>query len=337
MRFEGIKSTKRILFPIVVTLLLILSTFIMLFASADDVPFDPFNPFPQGGGNVLGPTAWLHDAWSNIDNFDTNPWGAQQYGGHDAFSYMTTNYTNMNPRSLTYNYETWYVSRQFNMSGLWSFIPTYSNITITSVKAFIVGPLAGHLKEGWFSIKTTALDIRTVAPWILVPNRPYNSSGHADVDTAYLTNSTLFPYTDFSAFEPTPAHTWDITSLTNWTLPLLISTNLCVMWTTVENNVPSGDLVDYIGLWWQYYANFNYTGIGGGVIQNPSFTDNFNSILWLLIIFAPALALQYMLPKIGYAFGMFLMLFIFGLTQVNFMYVTIIGISAVGIMLYKGD
>jgi hypothetical protein len=44
-----------------------------------------------------------------------------------------------------------------------------------------------------------------------------------------------------------------------------------------------------------------------------------------------------MLPKIGYAFGMFLMLFIFGLTQNNFMYVTIIGISAVGIMLYKGD
>jgi hypothetical protein len=128
---------------------------------------------------------------------------------------------------------------------------------------------------------------------------------------------------------------WEITGITNWTLASLTSPNTLVMWTTIENTTISGhDYVDYIGLMWDYYADFNYTGENETLV--PSFGDNFYAVLWLLIVFMPAMAMQFAVPKIGYVFGMFLMLFIFGLTEPNFMYVTIIGTSALGVMLYKG-
>jgi hypothetical protein len=304
----------------------------MLIASADDIPFDPFNPFPQGGGNVYCPTAWSHYAYPNIEGYG-NPFGGQEYG-ECTIGGSTGNFTDFNDINLDYGMSTYYATTQFNHSGPYGFIPTYDNITITKVRAFIIAPT--HLKEGWFSVKLSSTIFQTTAPWLL-STYYYGSAGNAGVNTSYWYNSTLYPYKISNAFVPFPSNSWDITGLTNWTRDILISPNTVVMWTTIENATSpySEDYIDYLGLWWEYYADFNYTGTDGNLI--PSFTDNFNSILWLLIVFAPALALQYMFPKIGYAFGMFLMLFIFGLTQNNFMYVTIIGISALGIMLYKGD
>jgi hypothetical protein len=335
MRFEGIKSTKRILFPLIVTLLLILSSFIMLVASADDVPFDPFNPFPLGGGNVYCPMAYGIQGSSNIGYYDSDKiHNLQEYGRYNTTWGADGDFADFNPRNLDYGSMIYIAGNQYNKSGLYGFIPLYSNITITNVKAIIIAP--DHIKTGYFSLKLSTVSTAVAFPWWGWGGISFQPAG-AGVDTAYVYNSTLFPHISSTALVPYPANVWDITSKANWTYDLITSIDTYISWTTIGNTTIAGaDYIDYIGLWWQYYADFNYTGTWNGTLI-PSFSDNFNSILWLLIVFAPALALQYMLPKIGYAFGMFLMLFIFGLTQTNFMYVTIIGISALGIMLYKGD
>lgn len=332
MRFLRIKTA----FAISVAMLLTLSTFVMFISSGDDIPFDPFVPFPLGGGQVSTPEAGLTQGSSNI-NYYTNQqvYNLRTYGYYSTSPYylQTGNYTNINPRLLNNAKTVYFWGRQYNHSSqLGQIMPTDPNITITKVYAMIAYPTL--LKTGWFSI--SFIDIYTAAPWAATSYSDFTTTG-AWANTSYLFNSTLYPYTVVGGFPYHPGLTmWDITSITNWTLAKLISPTTYVMWTTIENvTAGAGTYVDYIGLSWEYcLMNWNYTESPNII---PSFESNFNSILWLLIVFAPALALQYMLPKIGYAFGMFISLFIFGITETNFMYVTIIGISALGVMLYKGD
>lgn len=333
------KNKIKPIFAISVAMLLTLSTFVMFVSSADDTPFDPFNPFPQGGGNIIAPEAYLTQGSPNIGYYSNqNVYNLRTFGYYNTTpAYLQSgNYTNINPRTISGSNWLYFWGRQYNHSNeLGQIIPTYPNIIITKVYAIIIYP--HHLKTGWFSVKVSSVDFNTATPWLSYGM--YFSTSGAGVNTSYLFNSTLYPYQEIGGFPYNLGITeWDITSITNWTLSKITSINTYVMWTTIESQpISPGDYVDYIGLRWEYYAtNWSYTG-EQDLNLIPGFEDNFNSILWLLIVFAPALALQYMLPKIGYAFGMFISLFIFGLTEPNFMYVTIIGISALGVMLYKGD
>lgn len=57
--------------------------------------------------------------------------------------------------------------------------------------------------------------------------------------------------------------------------------------------------------------------------------------IWLFIVFIPAIAMNEIIPKIGFAFGMVIILCILAGTESGFLSVSMVGITAVGIMLYK--
>jgi hypothetical protein len=63
--------------------------------------------------------------------------------------------------------------------------------------------------------------------------------------------------------------------------------------------------------------------------------DTMNAIIWLVIIYLPALAIAQFVPKLGFVAGMSLMLGVFGLAQPGFFQVSIMGFMAMMIGLYK--
>jgi hypothetical protein len=60
-------------------------------------------------------------------------------------------------------------------------------------------------------------------------------------------------------------------------------------------------------------------------------------MIWLILIFLPALLLSVFLPKAGFMVGMCLMIFILGATESGFYFITILGMVAIGIMIFKGE
>ena len=57
--------------------------------------------------------------------------------------------------------------------------------------------------------------------------------------------------------------------------------------------------------------------------------------VWLFMVFIPPIAMNEIIPKLGFAFGMIIILAILAGTQDNFLSVAMIGITATGIMVYK--
>jgi len=64
----------------------------------------------------------------------------------------------------------------------------------------------------------------------------------------------------------------------------------------------------------------------------------FMSVIYLLILFAPAIVAGEYVPKIGFIFGMSMMLFILAITSssLGFFPFAIIGFLNIGVMIYKG-
>jgi hypothetical protein len=70
-------------------------------------------------------------------------------------------------------------------------------------------------------------------------------------------------------------------------------------------------------------------------VINPATEATMNAIIWLVIIYLPALAIAQFVPKLGFVAGMSLMLGVFGLAQPGFFQVSIMGFMAMMIGLYK--
>ena len=92
-------------------------------------------------------------------------------------------------------------------------------------------------------------------------------------------------------------------------------------------------------------TNINVTQVG--IIINKTnitftqpldevFETNFFGLIWLLILFLPAMALSIYAPTLGFVIGMTITLVVFGLTQAGFFPFTFIGLLAISVVLYKG-
>jgi hypothetical protein len=66
------------------------------------------------------------------------------------------------------------------------------------------------------------------------------------------------------------------------------------------------------------------------------FAENTNAIIWLIVIFTPAIAFGIFVPKLGFMAGMALMLGVFGVTQTGFFPIALMGFVALGVAIYKG-
>jgi hypothetical protein len=103
------------------------------------------------------------------------------------------------------------------------------------------------------------------------------------------------------------------------------------MWTFTSNW--THQYIDYVGVKYSYtYDNLT------GVFNTPNliFSSNLYSLVWLLIMFTPAIAMSQYVPKIGFIAGITLMLIIIGVTQSGFIPTMVIGILGISVLLYKG-
>lgn len=225
-----------------------------------------------------------------------------------------------------------------NESGLYPYIAGFvqplppDNATILSVYAIVV--MKTQLNSGQL--------------FVYYGNKTYNQNY-----PEYYTNlSGLFPWQKSGTFPMmglfdndavidcmanynVRGHQFNITSSYTWTAQMLKSPLLTVMWAMSPH--PDHWLqVNYVGLfytWTGYYTVPPFSGDVGTQTQG---------LIWLLIFFAPAIAMNQFIPKLGFVAGIGLMLLIIpfvsthGTSYTNFLPFTILGFSAIGVMLYKG-
>jgi hypothetical protein len=200
----------------------------------------------------------------------------------------------------------------------------------------------GLNQEGYFSITWTYQgDVNlsnpksnenwtdsSIIPWHSVPTSYFVTTGHSD---APYPVGRWWIYNYFNVYE------WDITYLHTWTIDDIrnMDGHFKVLWTYKQNTseTPNNQIIqqyDYLGI--------NYTW-GYGLVPGtgvPPDENNLGGLVWLIIIFTPAILMAQLIPKLGYAAGVVLMLVVIGITNTSFLSVTVLGIISVGIMFYKG-
>ena len=143
-------------------------------------------------------------------------------------------------------------------------------------------------------------------------------------DDADWTTSETWAY----ASTATP-HFWDVTSLRNWTISDVYSPYLRFLFMST-NSASYTFNIDYVGFGFSYTDASYEVDYGTGSTENNVF-----SLIWLLIIFLPALIFGQFIPHIGFCAGMSLMLIILGITQAGFLATTIIGLITIGVVIFK--
>lgn len=276
-------------------------------------------PIPFGGGMGL-------DSYSG--------WSASHISKLD----LVTDLMN-SPSPQNDNRQMWTETHGFNGWNVYgnTSVPPL-NITVTKVSAILIYGVHSNMNHGWFSVKQTTAGWADTVPVIgwMTGHETYNPTGRAGNYSGNngWWNSTEFPFRP----ESTVPHyiTWDITDRYAWNITNIQSENLYVLWISNRNTTASPyTYIDYLGLSieFQYYGGTT----GGGYYPEVDVSININGLIWLLVIFFPAMAMNEAVPKLGFTAGIIMMLLILGVSISGFFSVTFMGILAVGIMVYKGE
>ncbi len=269
-------------------------------------------------------------------------------GGVDAINGYGGDWEDFNPNNVNYNLKNFIVTSHFNDFTYYNYpnMPLDNWINVTSVFAIVRAYYS--INEGWFSVRYNT----TTSWWDSTPWNPSAANYYNHVGVSYNSygwkNSSLYPYGVATAFTSGGENAsefieyeWNITSLYTWNYTMLstcqypdTSKGLNIMWTSQENI--SYAYFDYLGI--RYTAIGNYTNLNPNPPLPPTtFNAVSGSIVWLLILYLPAIAMAQYIPKLGYVFGMALMLIILFINDSSFIPVTFVGFAALGILIYKGD
>lgn len=238
-----------------------------------------------------------------------------------------------NPLNWNYNYRVFAIAYGYNEFDIFGdSTPPPNNSIISEVKATIFSGLGG-INAGWFSVGiTTGINWWTGTDFLgtWVPHVYYSPSLGAGTDSGIWHNSTQFPAKTGNY----QSNEWNITSLYSWNITMLMDSHLEVMWTQGQNTSSGSGSVDYLGLKYKI-LNYSYTPITGEY-PYQDFTTNFYGLIWLLIMYLPAMAMGQFIPKLGFMAGMTLMLIVIGAIEITFVPFMILGLCILGITVYKG-
>ena len=213
---------------------------------------------------------------------------------------------------------------------------------VAVVAKFYLGSDA--IPEGWLSVQYHEdTNIPSLIPWASNV-REYDAKHHS-LDSYGWYNSSLIPYLDDIAFfrYQDVVYLWEVTDFYAWNYTMLTSDDVYVMWTGKQNCSDTTKL-SFLGLYWEY--NMTYEPVGADD-DNPFIVTpeempevdeetNIMGIIWLVVLFTPAIAMGYFVPKLGFVAGMALMLIVLSATQTGFFVVMVIGMAALGATVYKG-
>jgi hypothetical protein len=240
------------------------------------------------------------------------------------------------------------VTNQFSTFDIFGYTdPPPVNSTVLEVKITVIGKMNGKFNHGWLSwamLNGTSWYNSHASTWMNTTMEPYNS---ASVGITSTTGNTIglwhlspeFPWNVDGSYGLIGApgitqgiNYWDVTDDYPWNVTNLMSNQLTVMWTTNRNT--TANYVDYLGL---TYTVTNYFAEPAYDLPLITAGVNITGLIWLLIIFLPAIVMNQVIPKLGFATGLILMLLVIGITQTGFLYVTVIGIVSVAVSLYKKE
>jgi hypothetical protein len=91
---------------------------------------------------------------------------------------------------------------------------------------------------------------------------------------------------------------------------------------------------DYLGVTIRYLRETSAFGPGDGDLSLENMTMG---IMYLAVIFLPAIGLGYFIPKIGFAVGIVVMVLILSFLDSTFIYVTVIGLASIAVLFFKSN
>jgi hypothetical protein len=198
----------------------------------------------------------------------------------------------------------------------------------------------GHVNEGYFSVSyNDTVSLVNRGTWIEstrfytpLPNTIPNNT------TNYWWNSSLVPYRQSQSFVDNGriCYRWDITPFYDWNVSMLQSDDLYIMWTTQQNWSAYPMYIDYIGINYIYNTVlYNWTTIIDPIVTELS--NQLESIVWLLLLYLPTIAITQYVPELGFVIGMALMLIVLTVyVGTSFLEVLFIGAGSIMIIMYKG-
>lgn len=337
---NSIKKKLKIIPIIAISLSLLIPVFAFL-PVGTKAYFGYFNVDYPGGNSTF---------WASYRNIEGYPY-PESYGW-PIISGWGGDMGTLNPDGYNYGFRSYMVTSHFNIFDYpWNYVydpytDTYNEMwepaldaDVISVYAYIRG--FTEMNEGWFSVRyntTTSWYDSTV--WLHSGAYYSSSPKGANYNSSGWSNSTLFPYTTHSSTSWWVTHEWNITSLYDWNVSMLktcqypdTSAGLNIMWTTIENN--SMMVYDYLGIRYTCYGTYQSGRPAGFITPDITFDKNISGLIWLLVLFIPAMMMGQVIPKYGFVAGIVLMLVILTATQVNFLSVSVIGFVGIAVMLYK--
>ena len=292
---------------------------------------DPDLPY----GDIIAPEAeWGFISTEN----DNDPYPAES---EDILKWTYSSYLgDINPGDFNDNKLVFAVTNNFTAS-----YTTYQPPTVEVNISFVIVVVHIHSLD---YIDNFFLSLRYNETDDLVPGEFQNC-------TPWIDNPTLYPYTvgiqygtngwnsseiitSFQADYDDNAdwsYVWNVTGLYDWNQTMLMSDDILIMYSGLQRYHYNSIYIDYLGIGWAYNAEQMPTGLGDD-IPTVDFEKNVNSLIWLLIIFVPAIAIAQVIPKLGFIIGITISVLIFGFTLDGFFPVTIITLLGVSVVLYKG-
>lgn len=307
--------------------------------------------FISNDANAIGLQGWIFAPISLNHYFKTS---TTTFGGSNLDKPDQV-YSNSNPTYSNDNEWMQVIGTNFYWAGAltgvtyggqyfdyYSSLPSIGNATLVECVVWVTNKAVLHegdsrpsMNHGWFSVGwADASEPFDAYSWN--PTGTYSASKNKNNTAPYLYNSTEFDYLPSWTYGGTGVfvtalgygRSWDVTDYVD-SYANVTSSNFAVVWNFNRNT--SQYNFDYIGM--RY--TFQYTGYGEWNFN--IFELTLKSIIWIIIVFLPAMLLAQVIPTIGFLGGIAMMLLILGFTVTGFASVMVVGLIALGIVSYKGD
>ena len=254
----------------------------------------------------------------------------------------TTYLGDINPGDFNDNKLVFAVTNDFTASYRQAQPPTEEvNVSFVIVIIHIIA--SEEYDDFWLSIRHNETDdlvegeFQNCTPFLASPQLyPYTIGVQYETNGWYssdiIDGSEIYYYEDSSW-----TWVWNVTSLYDWNVTMLTSDDIFVMFSGLQKYHRLPVEIDYLGIGWGYGSELMPTGLGDQEIPSVDFEKNVTSLIWLMIIFTPAIAIAQVIPKLGFIIGITISVLIFGFTVDGFFPVTIITLLGVSVVLYKGN
>lgn len=298
---------------------------------------------PQGipGGYIhIEPAACYGSSIYDSDNLMehyTVPEDVQEYDSDYLLMYhpLTTDLV------VTWDFTNPIGNEVFGMSKL----PTSDdNNTITELDVVMIFPGGRNTEAGHFAISWD------YPSSILDYSNPMSLGTWYESETipAHTWTNTV-TYEDFgdNLSRTGNVYSWEIWSIQNGTgigeheplvSELLSEYSLRVIWFYESNpSLYDYSMTDYVGIEYTYYTGTLIpTSTPNYDVPALSFSTVMYGMIWMLVIFLPALLLGVFAPQVGFIGGLAFMLIVFSVVELSFIPTMIIGMIGIAIVFYKG-